>query len=303
MSVWHATDAPNILHTSPAGTVSQVLSMRIHRPMEIDSRRSRDESATDDWRMSATRLPFVHQTNEKRFVLGYYLVRGCWMDHICEIRRLFDGRLVSDRIASIQPNQSFSLFWSVSAVSLVSRRTSRAPAKEKKKKGTKLICIRDRRPAENSRPELICARVESNDTTTGHSFNVVQQEAHGHCHSNQLLQQQQVDSSSQPKRRPFKRPKTSRGRGPIFSSQPDGPDSAILNRPLPPQQFFSFFLLLCGWKKENFFIFLSVAHLRPPAHAKEGGARPPFFSAKKKAADSILGPANLIVLWGVAKTT
>ena len=153
---------------------------------------------------------------------------------------------------------------------------------KKKKKGTKLICIRDRRPAENSRPELICARVESNDTTTGHSFNVVQQEAHGHCHSNQLLQQQQVDSSSQPKRRPFKRPKTSRGRGPIFSSQPDGPDSAILNRPLPPQQFFSFFLLLCGWKKENFFIFLSVAHLRPPAHAKEGGARPPFFSAKKK---------------------
>jgi hypothetical protein len=32
MSVWHATDAPNILHTSPPGTVSPVR----EDPMEID---------------------------------------------------------------------------------------------------------------------------------------------------------------------------------------------------------------------------------------------------------------------------
>ena len=154
-------------------------------------------------------------------------------------------------------------------------------SQREKKKGTKLICIRDRRPAENSRPELICARVESNDTTTGHSFNVVQQEAHGHCHSNQLLQQQQVDSSSQPKRRPFKRPKTSRGRGPIFSSQPDGPDSAILNRPLPPQQFFPFFFYFAAGKRKIFSYFCR-SHISAHRPMQKRAERVPLFFCQKK---------------------
>jgi len=121
--------------------------------------------------------------------------------------------------------------------------------------------------------------VESNDTTTGHSFNVARSTTGAESLSfESAIAAAAVNSSSQSGGH-LKGQRRAGGVVQFSLHSQTAPDSAILNRPLPLEQFFlSFALFLVEGK----FIFLSVGHLLPPADAKEGGPRPPFFLQSRR---------------------